>query len=205
MPTPGSAWVALLGTTPDEQLDAVLRTAVTPIAAAYRATATSVWRWCEDTLTYDNARLCEVLVRAGCRLGDEDLQQAGLTMFRFLASVVIENGMFVPVGNDGWYPRGGARARFGQQPLEAAAFVDAALAVYAVTGDTRDRELAEIAGAWFFGRNTHGALLVANGACRDGIDTDGPSDNMGAESTLAYLTSAITLAEGRRARLRLAR
>jgi hypothetical protein len=201
----GLGIVALAAAEPDERLDAALRATVAPIVAAYRATAEPDWRWCQDTLTYDNARLCEVLVRAGVWLRDDDLVAAGCEMFAFLSSVVIEDGIFVPVGNDGWYPRGGVRARFGQQPLEAAAFVDAALAVYGVTGDSSDRELATTAGAWFFGRNTHDALLVSNGGCRDGIDVDGPSDNMGAESTLAYLMSAISLAEQRRSGLRLAR
>jgi hypothetical protein len=188
-----------------DALDALLRAAVTPIARAYRAIATPDWRWCHDTMTYDNARLCEVLVRAGDRLGDPALRSAGLEMFAFLASVVIEDGMFVPIGNEGWYPRGGVRARYGQQPLEAASFVDAALAVHAVTGDPADRALADVAGAWFFGRNTAGALLVSNGGCRDGLDAHGASENMGAESTLAYLMSAITLADERRSELRLVR
>ncbi len=65
--------------------------------------------------------------------------------------------MFVPVGNDGWYPRGGVKARYGQQPLEAAAMVDAAFAALDVTGDERWRSVAEIAHAWFFGGNTQHA------------------------------------------------
>jgi hypothetical protein len=46
-----------------DALDALLRAAVTPIARAYRAIATPDWRWCHDTMTYDNARLCEVARR----------------------------------------------------------------------------------------------------------------------------------------------
>jgi hypothetical protein len=156
-------------------------------------------------MTYDNARLCEALVRAGSWLGDDALLAAGLEMFAFLASIVVEDGTFVPIGNDGWYPRGGVRARYGQQPLEAASFVDAALAVYAVTGDERDRALADIGAAWFFGRNLHGASLVSDGGCRDGLDVHGVSQNMGAESTLAYLMSAIALADERQSELRLVR
>jgi hypothetical protein len=201
----GLGIVALAEVAPSDDLATALRATVEPIAAAYRATAAPTWRWCENVLTYDNARLCEVLVRAGAVLHDDALVQAGCEMYAFLASVVIEDGIFVPVGNDGWYPRGGERARFGQQPLEAAAFVDAALAVHAVTGDPRDRSAADIAGAWFFGRNTHQAILVEGGGCRDGIDVSGPSDNMGAESTLAYLMSALALVEERRSDLRVAR
>jgi hypothetical protein len=189
----------------DARITDALRAAVTPISAAYRATATSEWRWCEETLTYDNARLCEALVRAGTVLGDHALLSEGLAMLDFYASIVVEDGMFVPIGNDGWYPRGGVRARFGQQPLEAAALVSAALAAFAATGDTRYRTLAATAGDWYFGRNTHGFLMVTNGGCRDGIDRNGVSPNMGAESTLAYLMSAISLAGSQQNALRIAR
>ena len=195
----------LAAAAPHPALDATLRDAVGPIAEAYYARATPDWRWCQDELTYDNARLCEALIRAGNRLCDARFTQAGLEMFAFLAAIVIENDAFVPIGNDGWYPRGGMRARFGQQPLEAASFIDAALAAQAVSGDVRDRRAAETAYAWFFGRNTHNAIMVENGGCRDGIDEFGTSENMGAESTLAYLMSAVTLAEERRNDLRLVR
>jgi hypothetical protein len=189
----------------DAQITDALRSAVTPISAAYRAVATSDWRWCEETMTYDNARLCEALIRAGVVLGDRALLGEGLEMLAFYAGVVVEDGMFVPIGNDGWYRRGGPRARFGQQPLEAAALVSAGLAAYAVTGDAAYRTLAGIAGDWYFGRNTHRFLMVTNGGCRDGIDATGVSPNMGAESTLAYLMSAISLADSQQESLRVAR
>ena len=44
---------------------AQLEAAIAPLLAGYRAEAGPGWRWCEPIMTYDNARLCEVLVRAG--------------------------------------------------------------------------------------------------------------------------------------------
>jgi hypothetical protein len=167
-----------------------LRAAASGIADAYRAIATPEWRWCEPVMTYDNARLCEALLRAGSALRDPFLVAAGRAMLDFLASVTIENDVFVPIGSAGWYPRGGVRARFGQQPLEAAALVDAALLAREVTGDERYGVLAQYGYGWFFGRNVLGATLVDGGGCRDGIDEHGINENMGAESTLAYLLSA---------------
>jgi hypothetical protein len=189
----------------DARITDALRTAVTPIAAAYRANAAADWQWCEPTMTYDNARLCEALIRAGTVLNDHALLRQGLAMLDFYAGIVIEDGMFVPIGNAGWYPRGGLRARFGQQPLEAAALVSAAHAAQAATGDVRYATIAAIAGDWYFGRNTHGFLMVTNGGCRDGIDPTGVSPNMGAESTLAYLMSAIALVDSQTQPLRIAR
>jgi hypothetical protein len=189
----------------DSRITGALRAAVTPIADAYRAMAAPEWRWCEETMTYDNARICEALIRAGVALADHALLRCGLDMLDFYAGVVVEDDMFVPIGNDGWYPRGGMRARFGQQPLEAAALVAAALAAFAATGHVRYRSLADVAGDWYFGRNTQGFLMVTNGGCRDGIDRNGVSPNMGAESTLAYLMSAISLADAQAQPLRIAR
>ena len=189
----------------DSRIMDALRAAVAPISAAYRRTSSREWRWCEDVMTYDNARLCEALIRAGGSLGEPAMVRDGLDMLDFFAGIVVEDGMFVPIGNAGWYPRGGVRARFGQQPLEAAAMVSASLAAFAANGDVRYRSLASIAGDWYFGRNTHGFLMVTNGGCRDGIDQNGVSPNMGAESTLAYLMSAIALSNVKQQPLRIAR
>ncbi|MGD0472195.1 MAG: hypothetical protein ABSB70_03170 [Candidatus Velthaea sp.] len=186
-------------------LRAALVAAVRPIADAFAREASTDWRWCEPVMTYDNARLPEALIRAGQALDDVRLTNAGLQMLAFYASVVIEGETFVPVGNDGWFPRGGTKARYGQQPIEAAGMIDASLAAYAASGDPANLRHAEIALDWFFGGNTAGALLVSNGGCCDGIDPQGASCNMGAESTLAYLHSAMALVRPSVARLQIVR
>jgi len=162
------------------------------------------WEWCEDIMTYDNARLPEALMRAGSLLGAPDLIAHGLEMLTFLARETTAGNpsqsrgpvTFVPVGNQGWYPRGGTKAANGQQPLEAWAMVDAALLAHSLTGDDRWRELAEVAHAWFAGANTAGLPLAdpIRGGCADGLDGQTVNANMGAESTLAYLASANAMA-----------
>lgn len=177
----------------------ICREALRPLAdavkAAYLANRDADWQWFEDEMTYDNARLCEAMLRAGVTLRDDELIAIGLRTFSFLESVVIENGMFVPIGNQGWYPRGGVRARYGQQPLEAAAMVDAALMAYECTSDPAFVATAHLAFEWFHGRNTNEAVVVERGGCRDGIDPTSVNPNMGAESTVAYLAAAYALAE----------
>jgi len=173
---------------------AELESAIAPIVAAYRAQAAPGWHWFEPLMTYDNARVCEALLRAGAALHDTDVLRIGREMLDFFAAVTIEDGMFVPIGNAGWYPRGGKRARFGQQPLEAAGLVAAASLAHAQTGESGYRALALTAGAWFTGRNVHGAVLIRDGGCVDGLDAQGPSRNMGAESTVSALLAAAALA-----------
>lgn len=179
----------------DAPVRSALANVVEPLGAAYRAHATPAWHWCETTMSYDNARLCEALVRAGRVLQRTELVVAGCAMLDYYANLTLENGTFVPIGNAGWFAPGAPRPRYAQQPLEAAALVGASLAALDATGDERYRPLAEAGYDWFFGRNTLGLTLVAEGACHDGLEADGVNENMGAESTLAFLMSAFSMVE----------
>jgi hypothetical protein len=96
------------------------------------------------------------------------------------------------------------KSRRGQQPLEAAALVGAALAALDATGEAVWRDVAETAHAWYTGRNSLGAVLATESACRDGLD-DELNANMGAESTICYLMSAMALANRSSASLRAVR
>ncbi|MBD5653595.1 MAG: hypothetical protein IAI50_00240 [Candidatus Eremiobacteraeota bacterium] len=189
----------------DRTIEATLRGIADGLVAAHSATHGPHWNWFEDAMTYDNARLPEALIRIGTVLGDRELLDLGLATLHFYESVTIEGGHFVPIGNAGWYPRGGRRARYAQQPLEAAGLVDVALAAEAATADPRFRRLAECGLEWFYGRNTRDAVMAQSGGCFDGLEELGVNRNMGAESTLAYLASAFALAQPAADVLRIAR
>jgi hypothetical protein len=159
------------------------------LVARYEREHQPDWEWFEPTMTYDNARLPEALLRGGLALDDRHLLEIGRSTLQFLERTVFEDGIFVPIGNDGWYRRGGPRARFAQQPLEASAMVDAELAAFDAFADPAHRAAAAIAGAWYNGKNLLGATMAHGGGCYDGLEADGPNLNMGAESTLAYLAA----------------
>ena len=152
------------------------------------------WLWFENSMTYDNARLPEAMLRAGITLRDDELIAIGLRTFEFLRRATVEDGVFVPVGNEGWYQRGGVKARYSQQPLEAVAMVDASLVALDATGDPAYRSTAQIALDWYYGRNSRGIVMARNGGCLDGLNESSVNLNMGAESTLAYLAGAYALA-----------
>ncbi|MEO6991690.1 MAG: hypothetical protein ABI346_06875 [Candidatus Baltobacteraceae bacterium] len=168
------------------------------LQARFRRERRAGWDWFENELTYDNARLCEALIRIGSVCEDPEAAELGLRTLRFYERVVFDGATFVPIGNQGWYVRGGERALYGQQPLEATATIDAELAAYEATGDMAHRAFAGRALAWFFGENSRGLPLVLGDGCRDGLEAYGPNANMGAESTLAYLAGALVLARPRR-------
>jgi hypothetical protein len=155
------------------------------------------WTWWEPELTYDNARLPEAMLRAAAALREPSFAETGLSSLAFLTSVTQPSGMFVPIGAPGWYRKGGERPIYDQQPLEAAAMVDAYLAAERWLGDRRYRRDARVAFEWFTGKNVNGTPLVDEdvGSCHDGIRPHGLNSNMGAESTLAYLQAVLFLGD----------
>ncbi len=179
---------------PSPALDAALRAIGSDLAARHAACAGPGWDWFENELTYDNARLPEALLRIGIALEETEFIARGKRTLDFYGEVAIADGTFIPIGNDGWYVRGGHRARYGQQPLEAAALVDAGQAALEATGEAGYEGVVRCAWEWFHGRNTRGLVLVDGGGCSDGLEERGANANMGAESTLAYLASAFAVA-----------
>jgi hypothetical protein len=184
----------------DTEIALMLRMIVENLKQRYREVSDKHWEWFENGMTYDNARLCEALLRAGIVLGDEQAVRLGLRTLRFYESVVFENGIFVPIGSDGWYVRGGKRARYAQQPLEAASMVDVELCAAEIATkidqeDALHRRYARQALEWFHGRNTRGMeMAVEGGGCYDGLGNFTTNPNMGAESTLACLWSTFCFA-----------
>ena len=151
----------------------------------------SEWPWPEQTLTYENALLPHSLIVAGRRLADSRLRLIGLTLLDWLIEVqTTRRGQFAPIGNDGWWTRGGNPAPFDQQPIEATAMILACIAAYGVTQDSGYIRAAERSYGWFLGDNVAGLTLadVATGGCRDGLAEDHVNVNQGAESTLMWLT-----------------
>ncbi|CAG0942702.1 partial Spore coat protein SA, partial [Anaerolineae bacterium] len=164
----------------------------------YTSHRSDEWRWYEDGLSYCNAALPHALLMCGQWIPNDAMTQAGLESLRWLADLQradAEGGHFVPVGSNGFYPQGGERARFDQQPVEAQAMVSACLEAYRITGDKHWRNEARRAFEWFLGRNDLNLPIYdpTTGGCRDGLHPDRANENQGAESTLAFLQALLEL------------
>jgi hypothetical protein len=181
--------------------EAVMRSAPTArTALAYRLMAnrlgsifqgrtTSAWPWPESRLTYENALPAQALIVGGRFVDSSRMLEAGLDVLDWLIdSQTDPSGHLSPVGN-GWWPCGGTKSKFDQQPIEATALLLAAHAAYAATGADRYRVAMERAYAWFLGDNDlHVPIAVPDrGACFDGLTPQGVNTNQGAESTLMWL------------------
>jgi len=122
--------------------------------------------------------------------------EAGLISLAWLMRIQTgSGGHFAPVGNKGWFPRGGVMARFDQQPIEALSMIKACRAAYDQTRDAKWLMHARRCLEWFLGRNDLGVHLYdqVTGGCCDGLQANGPNLNQGAESTLSCFLSLINL------------
>jgi glycosyltransferase involved in cell wall biosynthesis len=168
------------------------------LLALYQSHRTDEWRWFEPGLSYCNAALPHALLMCGRWIPNKAMAEAGLESLRWLADLQRSDaggGHFVPIGSNGFYERGGERARFDQQPVEAQSTVSACLEAYRVTGDERWNKEARRAFDWFIGRNDLNLPVYdpTTGGCRDGLHPDRPNENQGAESTLAFLQALLEL------------
>ena len=158
----------------------------------FERTAQPDWLWFQEDLTYDNAKLPHALILSGRATGQPAVFERGLQALRWLTELQIsEKGHFRSIGSNGFYSRGGMRANFDQQPIEAQAMVSACLEAYSATSDLWWYEQAQRAFDWFIGWNDLGLELYSpkTGGCRDGLHVDRVNRNQGAESTLAFLLS----------------
>jgi glycosyltransferase involved in cell wall biosynthesis len=163
--------------------------------ARFQEYANDDWPWLEESLNYDNARLPHALILSGQWMQRDDMLRRGLKTLEWLVRIQTDNNHFVPIGNHGWYSRGGNKARFDQQPLESHAMVDACVAAFQLTGERQWLHRAMSAYNWFLGHNDLNLPLydAKTGGCRDGLLSDCVNQNQGAESTLAWLLSLATL------------
>src|SRR4029077_16980162 len=121
----------------------------------YESIRSKDWKWFENVVAYGNARLPQALLLVGSACADDRMVSAGLEALDWLLKTqhCETNHHFVPIGSQGFYHQGGEKARFDQQPIEAAGAVSACLQAYRVTGDGRWRSEAWSAFNWFLGDN----------------------------------------------------
>jgi len=168
------------------------------LLALYQENRSAQWCWFEESLSYCNAALPHAFLMCGQSIPNSVMTDAALESLTWLADLQRDKtngGHFVPIGSNGFYKRGGARARFDQQPVEAQAMVSACLEAHRVTGDKNWYKEARRAFDWFLGRNDLNLPIYdpTTGGCRDGLHADRPNENQGAESSLAFLQAVLEL------------
>lgn len=155
------------------------------------------WKWFEEGLAYDNARLPQALIVTGLATQTRAHVDAGSRTLRWLMTrQTTSTGHFRPVGTAGFGELRRPPRAFDQQPVEAAATIAACLAAWRADHDSEWKTIATKAFSWFLGSNDLAVALVdlETGSCRDGLHPDRVNENCGGESVVSYL---LALAEMR--------
>ncbi|MCC8423926.1 glycosyltransferase family 4 protein [Mucilaginibacter sp. UR6-11] len=179
----------------DDGMVAELVRLTNPLVDAYEKTQTEDWPWFEESMTYDNAILPLALLHSCQVTGNERVKEIALKTMAFLDNLTLSNGYLSPVGNDGWYYRGGKFPTFDQQAIETMAMVLMHFQAYQLFRKPEHIEKMFLCYKWFLGENTLRAPLYDHETkgCCDGLLPTGINRNQGAESTLAYLISHLTV------------
>ncbi|TFG22601.1 MAG: glycosyltransferase [Promethearchaeota archaeon] len=162
----------------------------------YCQNAQDDWPWIENIVAYDNGKIPQALLMSGQWLQRQDMVEAGLQSLDWLLRIqTSEKGHLTPIGNNGWYPKGGEIARFDQQPLEVQSILEACIEAFKVTQDKKWILEAQRCLEWYLGRNDLNISIYdyKTGGCSDGLSAKGKARNQGAESTLAWLLSLLNM------------
>lgn len=153
------------------------------------------WPWFQDCVTYASGRVPQALLLSGQWMQRPDMVEMGQRILDWLLEQQTIDDHFSPIGNSGWFTRGGRKARFDQQPIEAQVMLDACLLAHQMTSKECYAAAARRVFHWFLGQNDLNQPLYdyTTGGCRDGLQPNGPNQNQGAESTLAWLLSLIAM------------
>ncbi len=155
------------------------------------------WQWFEEAMTYDNAVLPHAMYVAGLTLDNKRYREVADITCEFLLENTFNGTHFSFIGCKGWYERGEKKATFDQQPIDAAGTVMMLRAAYEATQNEKFLTLQRKAFDWFLGQNDLHVPLYdfRTKGCNDGLTPDGVNTNQGAESTLSFFLSLLTMVE----------
>lgn len=181
----------------DEEMIQVLRNLSEKLITAFERHQEPDWAWFEPILAYDNGFLPLALLHAAEFIKDEKVARIGFQSMDFLADITLQNGYLSIVGNEEWYKQNGSQSVFAQQPLDALAMVLMYHQAFRLTKNQAYVSKLYTCFMWFLGENDLRISLYdfETKGCCDGLESYGVNRNQGAESTLAYLISHLTVLE----------
>lgn len=180
---------------PSARIIQLITTLADDLVSKYRGVSDSKWMWFEDYLTYANAVLPEAMLLAGLSTGSELYMNIAKKTFHFLLSQTFMDEQIKIISNQGWQQKGKGGHLYGEQPIDVAYTILALHTFYKAFNNEEYRSKMEIAFDWFLGKN-HLQQIIYNpqtGGCYDGLEKDHVNLNQGAESTISYLLSRLTI------------
>ncbi|MBU0755210.1 MAG: glycosyl transferase family 1, partial [Planctomycetes bacterium] len=167
------------------------------VMKTYENHASEKWKWFEPIIAYGNAIIPHALFLASYRTSRPELMEVAAESLDFLFDVQMRDGHLSLVGSNGWYPQNGKKAEFDQQPIDASKLIEACKTAYRHTKKRVYLDRMRICFDWFLGSNDVGVPIYdfRTGGCNDGLTPSGANLNQGAESTLSFLLSLMTMYE----------
>ncbi len=179
----------------DDAMTERLRNLANTMIRHYENNTSSNWKWFEPLLAYDNGILPLALLHAAEILNDDKITEVAICTMNFLTSITLKDGYLSIVGNKEWYKKDGERSKFAQQPIDAQAMVLMYQQAFHITKNKEYLNKLYTSFMWFLGENDLRMNLYdfETKGCCDGFENYGVNRNQGAESSLAYLISHLTV------------
>ncbi len=180
----------------NENVMHLLNTLTNTLLRQYKDESGPDWQWFEPILSYDNAMLPLALWESYAITRDKNTYQIAKETTEFLERKILSGNRLSLVGN-AWLQKGEDRPLDGQQPIDAMAMVMMYSKAFYITKEKGYRNKMQIAFSWFLGNND---LLIPlydeeSKGCCDGLGAHSVNRNQGAESTLSYMLSYLTVWE----------
>lgn len=179
----------------DESMIEVLKRLTNVLIKHYEENSSPDWKWFEPLLAYDNGILPLALLHSAEIFKDDKTSQTALESMNFLKEITLKDGYLSIIGNEAWYKKDGERSMFAQQPVDALAMVLMYQQAFRLTKNKEYLKELFTCFMWFLGENDLRMSLFdfETSGCCDGFESYGVNRNQGAESSLAYLISHLTV------------
>ncbi|HUX95720.1 MAG TPA: glycosyltransferase family 4 protein [Bacteroidales bacterium] len=179
----------------DDSMTEILRSLTIKLIKHYEENSTPDWRWFESLLAYDNGILPLALLHSAGIIKDRKVTEVALETMNFLTKITLKDDYLSIIGNEKWYKKDGERSIYAQQPIDALAMVLMYRQAFHLTKNKEYLNKLFSCFMWFLGENDLRMSLFdfETTGCCDGFESYGVNRNQGAESSLAYLISHLTV------------
>lgn len=179
----------------DDAMTERLRNMAQKLIQHYEENESDDWKWFEPLLAYDNGILPLSLLQSAKILNEDKVLEVAINTMQFLTEHTLNENYLSIIGNEKWYKKNGERSVYAQQPIDAMAMVLMFHQAFHVTKDKEYLKKLYTSFLWFLGENDIRLSLYdfETKGCCDGFENYGVNRNQGAESSLAYLISHLTV------------
>lgn len=179
----------------DDSMTERLRNMANTLVQHYHNNQSTDWNWFESLLAYDNGILPLALLHSAEILNDNKITKIAIESMNFLTLHTLKDNYLSIIGNEKWFMKESERSVFAQQPIDAMAMILMYHQAFNLTKDKTYLNKLHTSFLWFLGENDLRMSLYdfETKGCCDGFENSGVNRNQGAESSLAYIISYITV------------